>query len=809
MRWEWGQKVQVDIRDLPFFRLQRRTHIRHVVRKIEVASTMATMAGDVPQNHCSSWEGRGISERGIEMKESTTFDRRQFVQGAAIAGTGAALAGFADRHVFANAEEGAGLPAETQAEYRIEMASINPQDYDYMQNTTNFETLFSPIKIGPLELGNRIVKSAAGSATYLAGLTDELFQYYVNFAKGGVELIWFENVAALQPPFEDEAAEQEAKDFAARLVSECAKYNSHLGVQCAFSSSIPLAEMTIEDIHAVEENAAATAQWFQSIGFEAIEVHAAGGILASQMLRRATNTRTDEYGPDSFENRTRFVCECIQKIKEACGQDFVVQVLMHCIEENDNITNNATMMTLDKDVTVPHNLSTTVEEGVEFAKCFEAAGADSLHLRLGPIDSHPAQVGSDLYFLLYGLEGATGYGAQWNFKRHWQGQLIANHSGAGLTLDVVKRYKEAVNIPCGAVTYMDPAHAPDYFESALADGKADFFLMTRPLTVDTEYVNKLREGRIDEIAPCTRCLHCHISGNQANRDMGYCRVNALTQRVMTENGPATYELQPADTPKRVMIAGGGPAGMEAARIAAARGHEVTLFEKSGMLGGMLPFASTIKGPHENLDQLRTYLERQLEINGVNVQLETEVTPDLVSSEAPDVLVVATGGKRRAFEGENDGTVPIIDYDSFWTSDIPGENIVIVGGNAQAWDCALWFTVRGKFVQLVADCANADLDMQQSQHAQRWMTTALYSLGVKAWPSSNVIAIRDGQVIVDTGEGIERAFPCDALIVGAEMDPDTSLLDGSSVAEAYAIGDCNNPFNIALAIRGGNDVGRAI
>ena len=109
-----------------------------------------------------------------------------------------------------------------------------------------------------------------------------------------------------------------------------------------------------------------------------------------------------------------------------------------------------------------------------------------------------------------------------------------------MLIDVVARYKEAVKIPCGTVTYMDLAHAPDFFEAALAEGKVDFYIMNRPLTVDFEYVNKLREGRIDEIAPCTRCLHCHIGSNEMNAMMGYCRVNALTQRVMREGGPAMY-----------------------------------------------------------------------------------------------------------------------------------------------------------------------------------------------------------------------------------------------------------------------------
>lgn len=376
-----------------------------------------------------------------------------------------------------------------------------------------------------------------------------------------------------------------------------------------------------------------------------------------------------------------------------------------------------------------------------------------------------------------------------------------------MLINVVARYKEALTIPCGTVTYMDPAHAPDFFEQALADGKVDFYLMNRPLTVDTEYVNKLKAGKIDEIAPCTRCLHCHIGSNQMNRAMGYCRVNALTQRVMTENGPATYELEPAATPKKVMVIGGGPAGMEAARIAAARGHKVTLYEKNSSLGGNLTFASMVKGPHENLDDLKAYLSKQLEKNGVTVVLQKEVDAALINSEAPDVVILAVG----ALPGEvgvSGGNVPIIDFKNFM-GEGTGNNVIVFGSNAQAFDAALWLTVHKKKVTIVTPNPNEDLDKQQSHHAHRFMTTALYSLGVKVYPSARIKEIGDGKVTIAHDGGWETVIPADSIINAADLKPNKSLLDGISVKEAYAIGDCDQPFNIALAIRAGNDIGRKI
>jgi 2,4-dienoyl-CoA reductase-like NADH-dependent reductase (Old Yellow Enzyme family)/thioredoxin reductase len=731
------------------------------------------------------------------------------VAGLAAAGAGAGLAGCSP----AGTPTGGGGAAAGGGDL-IAAAYLNPQDYDYRQNTTDFKTLLSPIKIGSIESSHRMIKSAAGSAAYLAGPTDELLQYYVNFAKGGVEFIWVENI----PFFEDGIdfatmqpvpVTAEGLAFAKKLVDECGALGAKLGYQWA-PFGMPVGDMPKEQIAATQAAGVKIAKDLQSCGFVALEINAAGFNQGEQFLSRFHNTRTDEYGAGTLENRARFCTEVIQQIKAACGNDFAVQMLIDCIEENDNLTNDATLATLDNMVTEPHNKVTTIEEGIGFAKLFEAAGCDSLHLRLGPLGNHPCQFGSDLYFILNGIEGASGYGTQWDFKRHWQGQIVADHSGAGMLIDVIARYKEAVSIPCGTVTYMDPAHAPDFFEQALADGKVDFYIMNRPLTVDTEYVNKLREGRIDEIAPCTRCLHCHIGSNEGNREFGYCRVNALTQRVMSgkPGTPATYELPLAATPKKVMVIGGGPGGMEAARIAAARGHTVTLYEKTGALGGKLEFASRVKGPHENLDDLKAYLIRQLEINGVTVVTDKEVDAAFIDSEAPDAVILAAGGLAGEVGVEGSASVPVIDFNSFETTDM-GENVVVFGSNAQAWDCALWLTVHKKNVNIVTPNPNIELDKQQSQHAQRFITTALYALGVKAWPGSTITSVGDGEVTIATDYGTEVTLAADAIVNAADLLPNKSLLDGISVAETYAIGDCNEPYNIALAIRGGNDAGRAV
>lgn len=732
------------------------------------------------------------------------FTRRGFLKGAAwgVAGASAAALGLPGCAPKAK-EPSAAAAGSQQADDLLWTARINPQDEDYRGTDSDLATLFSPWSLGSIGLSHRMVKSAAGSACYLAGLTDELFQYYLNFARGGVELIWVEG-EAFSIPEDGSEVPRETSAFFRRLADECASFGASLGLQWA-PFGRPVDSLTVDQIHSIEDKGAATAVALKDMGFKAIEINAAGFNQGELFNSRFHNTRTDEYGAQNIENRARFVCETIRKIKDACGGDFAVQVLLDAIEENDNLDNNATLMTLDSQVTDPFSKAMTIEESIALAKLFEKAGADSLHLRLGPLNNHPCQFASDLYFILAGIEGATGFGTVFDFSKHFQGLLDGSHSGAGMLLDVAARFKKEVSIPCGVVTYMDPAHAPEFFERALADGKCDFYVLNRPLTVDSDYVGKLREGRRDEIAPCTRCLHCHAGSNEMNAAMSYCRVNALTQRVMRQGGPSSYELPALKEKKRVAVVGGGPAGMEAARIAAARGHEVTLYEKSGALGGAVSFASTVKGPHENLDDLVAYLARQCELAGVETVLGTEVTAQVLAEAAFDAVVFATGAKRPALEVDGAAVVELAD---FMAKDL-GEDVVVYGSSAQAFDAALWLTVRKKRVTIVTPDGVDALDMQQSMHAKRFMTSALYALGVKVYTESDIVSGSEGSLRVSSrAMGVEVDVPCDTVVNAGTWQADTALAD-SFAGEKFAVGDCAAPFNIALAIRSGNDAGRAI
>lgn len=737
-----------------------------------------------------------MSKRGIS--------RRDFLKGAAASATAFAAAG-----VLGACSQTEQSSAETKCPEvtPVSVSKLNPQDYDFRGTNTDFKTLFSEWKFGGLTLHHRMVKSAAGSDT--GGKLEESVAYYSNFAKGGVEMVWVEDFANWLEHYPsaravaiENANLKEITDgihanggYAGYQLSCMGRSFSGFDAKTAAQYESAYAEhLTLEELHTVQQDFINGAKLMKDNGFDAVEINAAGNNIGQAFFSRQRNHREDEYGPQSFENRARFVGEIIAGIKEVCGADFPVQVLINGIEENDIELGEAT-------------LSTTVEENCRICKVLEEYGADSLHVRLGVFRMHVNQFASDLYFTGYGIEGTAANGTRFDFSRHFQGKLIANHDGYGMMLNVAKEIKQAVSIPVGTVTCMDPAHAPEYFENALAEGMCDFYLMTRTLTVEPEYVNKLREGRLDEIAPCTRCMHCHFDYNDEGKVYEHCRVNATTQRAYRDLMPEGETPLPADGDKKVMVIGGGPAGMEAARIAAQRGYAVTLYEKNGSLGGLLPFANAIKGPHENLDDLRKYLVRQQELKGVTVVTGKEVTRDLIESEAPDAVILAVGGTRPEMTLQSSGSTNVISVDEVANATI-GEKVTIIGGNVQAVDVAQYLIAQGKHVTMVSSEPKAKLDKGQSSWVKTFTIPMLYANGMRLWQNAEVTAVNDGSIVVAGETGCDMNIACDTLIDARDMLPNTSLIDGLEIP-CVAVGDCKAPFNIAEAIAGGNLAARNI
>lgn len=751
---------------------------------------------------------------------ATTVSRRNLLKGAAVGTVSLAAASTLPLET-AQASEPSAEPA-SKAEVYQTIAQLNPEATDDWRSCSIDDftktTLFSPWKFGNIELNHRMVKSAAGSL-YLPGITDEhIIKEYVELVEGGCEFVWVEDYASLKPSYPEHYKVRDRSnaslDKVAAAIHEaggkCGYQLSCMGASFSGFDATTAAEfecahaddMTIDELHQLQQEFIDTAKLLKDSGFDAVEINAAGNNIGQAFLSRNRNARDDEYGPQSFENRARFVCEIIQGIKEVCGADFPVEVLINAIEAND--------VNLGQD-----SQFTTVEENIELAKQFEAAGADSLEARLGPYGYHPAEFAGDLYFSGYGIDGNTGWGTQFDFDRHWGGLLDGEHSGCGLMLDVAAKFKEALNIPVGCVTYMDPAHAPDFFEKALNDGKVDFYLMTRPLYADPNYINKLREGRLSEIRPCNRCLHCHFDFNEEGEFYEHCRANATRMRAFTEAMPNGPELPPLEgEPKNVLVVGGGPAGMEAASVAAERGHAVTLVEKNGYLGGTLPFASAIKGQHENISDFNAYLQTMLDLNGVTVMCDQEADADFVAAQAPDAVIVAAGGVRPAIELEATEGTNVISVADVLTAEV-GPQVTILGGNAQAVDTAWYLIAQGKHVTMVLDEPIAKLGKGQSAHVKEVTLPMLYVKGTQVWPNAQVVAVGNGEITVNGETGCDMAIACDTVIDARDLLANSELADAIAAQgiEVYTVGDALvdplKPHNISEAIATGNLAARAL
>lgn len=734
--------------------------------------------------------------------------RKAFVAGSALGVAAALGAGAALACADEPAKDAQGAAAEGFSPSSWSL--LNPQDEAYTASTKQLEALFTPWQLGGLTIENRMVKSAAGSGFGYS--SEAAVENYRAIARGGVKMIWIENLACITKNFEvpgygplSETPIQEIVD-AIHGEGSYAGYQydtmdlligAHTEVDFENFSQATADDLTEDDIAALHADIVDAVVGLKAMGVDAFEINAAGNNLGQAFLSRMRNHREDEYGPQSLENRARFVTELIAAIKQACGEDFPVQVLINVLEENDSSLGQNSLMT-------------TLEENVEFAKLFEAAGANSLHLRLGPLNMHVCQFASDLYFTGRGIEGTTGYGTQFDFDRHWQGMLDASHSGCAMTLAAAKRVKDAVSIPVGTVTYMDPAHAPDLFEDAIAQGAVDFLLMNRPLNVDHDYVNKLREGRIDEIAPCTRCMHCHHDVDREGNGYTHCRVNACTRRAYSDEMPEGFDLVPAEQAKKVVVVGGGPAGMEAARIAAQRGHGVELYEKTERLGGLLDFANAVKGPHENLLSLRSYLERQLELAGVEVHAGQEVDAAFVAGLEPDVVVVATGGVRDSLGVEGTDATPVVPIDDVLAAAPSlGKRVTVVGGNAQAVDVVLMLLEQGHQVDIVMPGTIGTLDSGQSNWVKTFVLPAMYAQGVRVWPSASELQVGDGEVSFATEGGVSMTLPCDAVVEALDMLPGAGAFGEVAGAEVVAVGDCVDPWNIEWAITSGNLAARRV
>ena len=558
------------------------------------------------------------------------------------------------------------------------------------------------------------------------------------------------------------------------------------------NSLVPGTMQSTEAVQAEIQQFIDGAERMQKAGFDGIELNASCSHYFSTYLSRfANNERTDQYSGETIENRARILTEIIEGIRKRLGNDFIIQVLYSGVEENvAHLGDN--------------DACTTIEEACEFAKLFEKAGASSLHIRSQAYGHHCAGFMPDVFHIQE--HGYTGYGTVLDYGRHYNPVLGQYNGYAGL-LEVAARIKSCVSIPVGAVGAMDPRVTPDLIDNAIADGKLDYILVTRPLMADPNYCKKLETGEKDDIAPCTRCMTCFVAPIDRGLPM-YCRVNAALSRAYTPDMPEGYVPLPADPKQKVLVIGGGPAGMEAARIAAQRGHTVTLLEKEPELGLALKELAAIKGPHERIADHLNYLTHQLNKYGVTVHTGVEATADVVKAEEPDSVIIAVGGCYAQLD------VPGFELAkpaNALAQGMDGEHFVILGGQFQGCEAAISLVRKNKTVTVINTGSKDQMYLKGATWPREMGKTYLNTKGVKFWHNAVVESIDAEGVNIESESGVKVRIPADHVINALPKTTNRALFDELSAAgmHVFAVGDCYSPGTIANAVGRANIVARNV
>jgi 2,4-dienoyl-CoA reductase-like NADH-dependent reductase (Old Yellow Enzyme family)/thioredoxin reductase len=638
-----------------------------------------------------------------------------------------------------------------------------------------FEKLFEPGRIGTLETKNRFVvpPMLTEYAATDGHLTERYIRYYEEKAKGGWGLVicednsvdpygaGFENLAGIWS--DDLMAEH--RELVRRVHAHGAKiavqaYHAGRESDSAITGRRPVApspiqdpteretprELTTEEVGNLVEEFAQAVRRCKEAGYDAVELHGAHGYLINQFVSPFSNKRTDRYGGNP-RNRLRFPLEIIARAKELVGDDYPI------------------IYRISADEMVPGGL--TIEDTKVIARQLEEAGVAALHVSAGVYKS---------------------------------GAIVSAPSSVRTApfSDYARQIRGVVSIPVFAV---DKIAYPELAESLLEEGKADFVSMGRASIADPELPNKVRDGRLDEILPCVGCWQ-GCQGKIARQEAVSCLVNPRTGK------EDAYAVKPAREPKRVMVVGGGPGGMEAAIVAARRGHDVTLWEKDDRLGGQWLLAAIPPGK-EALNSFTVWQMGELERHGVTLHTGTAVDADLVRRENPDVVVIATGATQKVppipgMDGR-DNVVMANDVLS-GRVDLAGDAVVIGGGTVGA-ETAEHIAVHNHKVSIVKRSPGIAADMAGAP--REFLLRSLRENDVDIYEGAKTLEIGDGFVRIEK-DGSERMLPADMVVIASGSSPDDALArEVEGERPVKVIGDAVSVRKALDAIDEGYQAGLAI
>ncbi len=495
--------------------------------------------------------------------------------------------------------------------------------------------------------------------------------------------------------------------------------------------------LTVEEIHLFTRQYAEAAQRAREAGFDAVEIMGGIGGTISRFMSPIANRRTDDYG-GNFENRMRFPLEIMEKCRAAAGQDYTFLWRYSGHEFFDG--------------------GYGVEEACEIGRALEKSGAGWLNLQVGWHDTSVP--------------------------------LVTREVPQGHFVDIAAKIKRSVNIP---VVTGYRITDPEMADRIIAEGKADLIGMARALISDPDLPNKAQAGRFHAINRCICCCRCLDQGLAQHKPVEVCSVNArMGDEILTD-------IQPASRAEKILVIGGGPGGMEAARVVALRGHKVTLWEKSNRLGGMLHPAGVPANKWE-IGYLIDYLSNQLKDLEVNVVLNKEADINSVINEKAHAVILATGSKPYIprIPGADRAEV-ITSLELLSGEKTAGEKVVVVGGGTIGCEIAEMLASEGKRVTVLEMLPRIGMDIGPTERFI--MLSSLREKGVSLQVNTQATGISAAGV-ESACEGVTRLFEADTVIIAAGMQSDNGLAAAlaGKLPGVYSIGDCVQPKRIGEAVK---------
>jgi 2-enoate reductase len=630
--------------------------------------------------------------------------------------------------------------------------------------------LMEPGEIGGTTLKNRVIMTPMGMFGIPAAdgsLTPTGIDFYLERAKGGAALV-FPAAALVTTEFESTCVALNAFDSMdkavawSRLAEQVHHYGCKLGIQLSAGlgrtsvsyffdpAFVPVSAspvnahwtpwltcraLEVEEIQSIVTAFTMAAMLVPGCGIDVIEIHGYGGYLLDQFMSTLWNKRTDAYGGD-LDGRMRFALEVVGAVKAACGD---VPVIFK--------------------MTPVHHTAGGRElgEGIEIARMLEGAGVDAIHADAGCYEA-------------------------------WHKAIPPVYEPPAAQIEMAAAIKSAVGIPVIANGKLGD---PEVAEAVLLQGKADFIGLGRSHLADPEWANKVKEGRPEDIVPCIGCgegcMARGFSGKYAS-----CAVNPSCAM------EGRFPLEPAMAERRLLVVGGGPAGMMAAVTAARRGIDVELWESSERLGGHLVAAGAPEFKRD-VRRLLDHLVGQVEKLGVNVKLGKRATAGEIAALEPDAVIAATGAAPVVPERlRADNVKSAVDV---LTGDLPeGKRVVVAGAGVVGCETAMFLAGLGKRVTIV-DQEGILVSEPVFILNKASLLEKMISLGIETMAGAELVDVEKGRANIKTG-GVASSIECDAVVLALGFAPDgrvageLSSLDG---VEVKMIGDAVAPRKILNAI----------